>query len=75
MWQHSADGNHQGPAHGAGSPHLDLNRARPENFNGAELPAEPAPVPAEPIDMTEELLLQKVGGKWKIDKYYIYPKG
>jgi len=75
MWQYSADGNHQGTAHGAGSPHLDLNRARPEIFKGAELPAKPAPEPSEPIDVTEELLLQKVGGKWMVSKNYIYPNG
>jgi hypothetical protein len=48
-----------------------LNRAKPEIFAGAELPAKPAPEPAEPIDVTEELLLQKVGGKWMVEKYLV----
>ena len=68
MWQHSANGNHQGPAHGAGSPHLDLNRAKAEIFAGAQ--PVPVPVPA-PIDVTEELLLKKVAGKWSVEKYSV----
>jgi len=58
VWQHSADGNHQGPAHGAESPHLDLNRARAEIFAGAQ----PAPAP-EP-EVQEELILWKVNDTW-----------
>ena len=68
MWQHSANGNHQGPAHGAGSPHIDLNRAKAEIFESAQPPPLPQPVP---IDVTEELLLKKVSGVWAVERYSV----
>jgi lysozyme len=70
VWQWSADGNHQGPAHGCASPHVDLNRAKAELFNN--------PPPAPPVEEEEEkeeaLTLIKTKGMWKVDRYYIYPR-
>jgi len=68
MWQHSANGNHQGPAHGAGSPHLDLNRAKAEIFEGVKPPPDPEPPPI-PVGLEESLVLQKVSGKWYVDSF------
>ena len=70
MWQHSANGNHQGPAHGAGSPHIDLNRAKAEIFESAPPAPVPIPIPV-PIDVTEELLLKKVSGVWAVERYSV----
>jgi lysozyme len=53
VWQYSADGNYQGQAHGAESPHIDLNRARAEIFEEVQPPPEPEP---EPV-LNEELIL------------------
>lgn len=71
IWQWSADGNHQGPAHGCASPHVDLNRAKAEIFN-VPLP-EPPQEEEEEEENQEALTLVKTNGMWKVDKYYIYP--
>jgi lysozyme len=64
VWQWSADGNHQGAAHGAESPHLDLNRAKVGIFEGKSPPQPAKKEEEEELNIT--LALLKSEGIWQV---------